>query len=162
MDRLSSLGSVKLSRPRPAQPRRKTVFQEEGFSLVEILIVVVVIAILAAIVLPIFLNQRAKARDSIVMNDIKDMSTVVSTQMVGNPSSISGGDGSSTGMLIFDSGAPQQKKGISTWADAYTHKWCVSKQSESGKIFVSNSTASTTYAAQTMCASASDNPAAEN
>lgn len=134
---------------------------DSGFSLIEIMIVVVVLAILASIAVPIFLNQRARAKDSIVMNDIKDMSTVISTQMVSNPTTIIGGDGSSTGTIVFDNGIPQQKKGIATWADAYTRKWCVSKQSESGRIFVSNSTASSTYAAQNACTAANDNPAPE-
>jgi type IV pilus assembly protein PilA len=37
---------------------------ERGFSLIELLVVILIIAVLAAIVIPSFLNQRAKAYDA--------------------------------------------------------------------------------------------------
>lgn len=49
--------------------------REEGFTLIELLVVVLIIAILAAIAVPVFLNQRRKAWISQVESALKDSAT---------------------------------------------------------------------------------------
>lgn len=56
--------------------------QEKGFTLVELLVVIGIIAILTAIAVPLFLSQRQKARDASVLSDVKNLANVVQTALI--------------------------------------------------------------------------------
>lgn len=59
--------------------------REDGFTLVEILVVIGIIVILAAIAIPIFTNQRRIANDAAVKSDVINASRAVETYFVNNP-----------------------------------------------------------------------------
>lgn len=58
---------------------------ESGFTLIEILVVILIIGILAAIAIPVFLNQRQVAIDTAVKSDVKNTAMAIQTYLTGHP-----------------------------------------------------------------------------
>ena len=68
-----------------ARIRKSIDEKDQGFTLIELLVVMIIIGILAAIAIPLFLNQRKKGVDASMKSDLKSAATMIETYMTENP-----------------------------------------------------------------------------
>ena len=117
---------------------------DPGFSLVEMLLIMIVLGILAAIAIPLFLTQRGKAHDAATQADVsalgKEMAAYfidgtgpLTLDFTAQPGSVVLSDGSwvSTSLLGQDTSAPTT--GESANLDD-PKAWCVALTNPAGRV----------------------------
>ena len=65
-----------------ARIRKSMEDKDQGFTLIELLVVMIIIGILAAIAIPLFLNQRKKAIDTAAKADVSTVGKEIATYYV--------------------------------------------------------------------------------
>ena len=67
-----------------ARIRKAAEDKDSGFTLIELLVVMIIIGILAAIAIPVFLNQRKKAVDTSIKSDLRSVANEFETYYTDN------------------------------------------------------------------------------
>jgi len=106
-----------------ARIRKSAEEKDQGFTLIELLVVIIIIGILAAIAIPVFLNQRQKGYKADMKSVAKNAATAVesfATETNGNYSTLDGTDAvvslAGEGFHISD---PGQTVALNTSTDVY-------------------------------------------
>lgn len=91
-----------------ARLRKAAEENEEGFTLIELLVVMIIIGILAAIAIPVFLNQRTKAREASAKSDATNIGKEIASYYIDGKGvlTVSGDNSDGDGKWTATGGTP--------------------------------------------------------
>ena len=105
-----------------ARIRKSAEEKDQGFTLIELLVVIIIIGILAAIAIPVFLNQRQKGYKADMKSALKNMATALESA-----ATETGGDytGFTTATLEADEGFRYSEDLVPVVASATSAGYCL-------------------------------------
>lgn len=117
--------------------------QDQGFTLVELLVVIIVLGILAAIAIPSFLNQRTKGYRAQALSDMKNAALAIETYATSAEGSFAGANGvDQTSPLLQGEGFhPSQWVALTVTSDVNSYCLLGINSKVPGKQFVLRSDA---------------------
>ncbi len=122
--------------------------ETEGFTLIELLVVIIIIGILAAIAIPVFLNQRKKGYDSALKSDLRNLAVAEETYLTDNnvyTSDLTLVEFKKSPDSNYDAAALvpvvtlYNADGTAATGTTANGSWCALSVSASGKSFIYNS-----------------------
>lgn len=118
----------------PLPERRAWRGPDAGFTLSELLIVVGILAVLAAVAVPAFLNQRDRGYDASVKSDLRQIANAVQGSELTGPVTRNGG-GDSVWIAYQKAADVKTTDGVSWNVSGTTEAFCITAFHERGRTF---------------------------